>query len=106
MNRAFAYLGLAPGGILLGNPLSDWAYALSLGLATFVTLVFLRRQLGQRARRFAGMELPKGVRVLLTLLRKTQPFVLFAVSLLVGSKYLDLGARAERVTTVVIVVLL
>ncbi|HXQ30735.1 MAG TPA: mechanosensitive ion channel family protein [Steroidobacteraceae bacterium] len=106
MNRAFAYLGLAPGGILLGNPLSDWAYALSLGLATFVILLFLRRQLGQRALRFAGMELPQGVRLLLTLLRKTQPFVLFAVSLLVGSKYLDLGARAERVTTVVIVVLL
>ncbi|HXQ64350.1 MAG TPA: mechanosensitive ion channel family protein [Steroidobacteraceae bacterium] len=105
MNRAFSYLDLAPGGILLGNPLSDWAYALGLGLATFLILVFLRRQLAQRARRFAGMELPQGVRLLLALLRRTQPFVLFAVSLLVGSKYLDLGTRAERVTTLVIVIL-
>jgi small-conductance mechanosensitive channel len=105
MNRALGYLGFAPGGLFLGNPLSDWAYALGLGLATFALLVFLRGQLAQRARRFIGLELPQGVRLLLTLLARTQRFLLFALSLLVGSKYLDLGTRAERVTTVVIVVM-
>jgi small-conductance mechanosensitive channel len=98
-------VGLDPERLLFGNPLSDWLSALGLGLATFLTLLFLHRQLTARTRRFGGLELRSGLRLLLTLLRRTRYFPLLAVSLLVGLKYLDLGARAERLTNGVIVVL-
>ena len=98
-------VGLDPDRMLFGNPLSDWLYALGLGLATFLTLLFLRGQLAAQARRFRGRELPRGVELLLMLLRRTRFFPLLAVSLLVGLEYLDLGRRAERLTTGVIVVL-
>ncbi len=98
-------VGLDPGRILLGNPLIDWAYALGLGVATFLALLFLYRQLAARAQRFAGRELPRGLQLLVTLLKRTKFFPLLAISLLVGSKYLDFESRAERLTTSVIVML-
>jgi small-conductance mechanosensitive channel len=98
------YLGLAADTMLFGNPLSDWAAALGLGFASFLALVFARRVLKRRVGRFAGRELPQGVRLLLSLLGATRLLPLFAVSLLVGSKYLDLGARAERATTATMIV--
>jgi small-conductance mechanosensitive channel len=99
-------VGLDPDRLVLGNPVSDWVYALGLGLVTFLTLLFLHRQLAARTRRFTGRQLPRGLRLLLTLERRTKFFPLLAVSLLVGTKYLDLGPRAERLTTGVIVVLI
>jgi small-conductance mechanosensitive channel len=105
MNELARLLGLDSNRLYLGNPLSDWLYALGLGVVTFLALLFLYRQLRGRAQRFAGRELPQGLRLLVTLLGRTRRFPLLAVSLLVGSKYLDLGARAERLTTGVIVVL-
>jgi small-conductance mechanosensitive channel len=98
-------IGLDPDRLLFGNPLSDWTYALGLGVATFLALLFVYRQLSARTRSVAGSELPRGLRLLLRLLRRTRIFTLLALSLLVGSKYLDLGSRAERATTGVIVVL-
>ena len=98
-------IGLDPDRLLFGNPFSDWLYALGLGVVTFLALLFLHRQLAARTRHFAGRELPPGLRLLLRLQRRTKLFPLLAVSLLVGSKYLDLGPRAERLTTGVIVVL-
>ncbi len=98
-------IGLDPDRLLFGNPLSDWVYALGLGVVSFLTLLFLHRQLGARTRRFAGHELPPGLRLLLQLQRRTKVSALFAVSLLVGSKFLDLGPRSERLSTGVIVVL-
>jgi small-conductance mechanosensitive channel len=98
-------VGIDPDRLLFANPLIDWVYALGLGVATFLTLLFLHRQLAARTRHFEGRELPRGLRLLLTLLQRTKFFPLLAVSLLVGSKYLDLGTRAERLTTGVMVVL-
>jgi small-conductance mechanosensitive channel len=93
--------------VLLGNPLIDWLYALALGLLTFAGLLFLRRLVTAQARKYAsGHELPRGVRLVSTLVARTQVFPLLALSLIVGSKYLDLGPAAERVTTVVIVVMI
>ena len=106
MSELLRIVGLDPDRLLFGNPASDWLYALGLGLLTFLTLLFLRGQLAARTRRFGGHALPRGLRLMLTLLRRTQRFPLFAVSLLVGSKYLELGPRAERLTTGVIVVLI
>jgi small-conductance mechanosensitive channel len=98
-------IGLDPDRLLFGNPLADWVYALALGVATFLGLLFVHRQLSARTRRFAGHELPRGLRLLLQLQRRTKVSALVAVSLLAGSKYLDLGPRPERLTTGVIVVL-
>jgi len=97
-------LGLGADRLLFGNPLSDWLAAFGFGLATFLALVFVRRVLQRRGSRFEGRELPPGVRLLLALLSATRLLPLFAVSLLVGSKYLDLGGGAERVTTAVLLV--
>jgi small-conductance mechanosensitive channel len=105
MQQLLRFLGLAPDGTLLGNPLADWGYALALGLVTFATLLVARRVLAKRVRRMAGRELPGGVRLVLRLLERTRFLPLLAVSLLAGSKYLDLGSRAERITTAVLVVL-
>ena len=104
MDRLFTFAGIALEDSFLGNPIRDWFAALGFGLVSFAALLFLRRVLAQRARGFAGMLLPQGVRLLITLVGATKILPLFAVSLLVGSKYLDLGARAERLTTAVIVI--
>jgi small-conductance mechanosensitive channel len=90
--------------VLLGNPLIDWPYALGLGLLTFAALLFVRRLVTAQARRYSReAELPRGVRLVSTLVARTQIFPLLALSLIVGLKYLDLSRPAERLTTVVIV---
>ena len=104
MDRLFTFAGIALDDSFLGNPIRDWIAALGFGLVSFAALLFLRRTLAHPAQRFAGMALPQGVRLLITLVGATRILPLFAVSLLVGSKYLDLGMRAERMTTAVIVV--
>ena len=98
-------VGFDPDRMILGNPVSDWSYAVGLGLLSFAALLFVRRQLEMRTRRFAGSDLPRGVALLLTLLRTTHVLVLLALSLAVGSKYLDLAPRAERLTTGFIVIM-
>lgn len=105
MESPATILGMDAHRIVFGNPLIDWAYALGIGLLTFTALLFVRRHLTRRARRYAeGAELPRGLRLLSTLVAKTQVFPLLALSLIVGSKYLDLGPRAEQITTAVIVI--
>lgn len=99
--------GMDPDTLILGNPPTDWLYALGLGLLTFAALLFARRLVTAQARRYSReAELPQGVRLLSTLVAKTQVFPLLALSLIVGSKYLDLGATAARLTTFVIVVMI
>ena len=105
MDTLLHFLGLNPNHLLFGNPLSDWAYSLGLGLATFALLMFVRRQLAMRTRGLVGRELPAGLRLLLALVRRTKFFPLLAVSLGVGSKYLDLPLRAEKATTAVIAIM-
>jgi small-conductance mechanosensitive channel len=92
--------------LLFGNPVIDWIYALGLGLLTFAALLLVRRLATRQARRYFGSELPRGLRLLSTLVAKTQIFPLLALSLIVGSKYLELGKRAERFTTIAIVVMI
>lgn len=105
MDSPATLFGMDAQRIVFGNPLIDWAYALGLGLLTFAVLLFVRRQLTRGARRYAaGAELPRGVRFASMLVQKTQVFPLLALSLIVGSKYLDLGPRAEKITTALIVV--
>jgi small-conductance mechanosensitive channel len=106
MDGLLHLLGLDPGRLLLGNPLHDWAFALGLGLATFMVLLFVRRQVAARTRRLVGRELPPGLRLLLLLARRTQFFPLLALSLATGSKYLDLPLRAEHATSGLIVVMI
>ncbi len=105
MGKTLALLGLEPGRIVLGNALGDWLYALGLGLLTFATLLFLRRHVSARAHQFMGRELRPGLKLLLTLAARTHIALLLALSLIAGSKYLDLGSRPERFTTAVIVIL-
>jgi len=104
MDSLLHLVGLALDDNFLGNSIRDWMAALGLGLTSFFGLVFLRRQLGLRARGLEARSLPRGVRLVLSLLGVTKTLPLFAVSLLLGSKYLDLGARAEHATTVIIIV--
>ena len=99
MDHLLALVGLDPNRVILGNPLSDWLFAMGLGLLSFATLLFVRFQLASRTRRLAGSELPRGLALLLTLLRKTQVLPLLALSLAAGSKYLELPTRAEKLTT-------
>src|SRR5882724_5295390 len=104
MDRLLHRVGLALDDTFLGNPLDDWLAALGLGLATFLVLLVARRVVARRALSVAGRELPQGVRLLLNLVAATRFLPLIAVSLLVGSKYLELSPRAERLTTGVIIV--
>jgi small-conductance mechanosensitive channel len=106
MHDLLQRIGLDPDRLLLGNPVSDWLYALGLGVASFLALLFVHRRIVALVRRSAGRELPTGLRLLVTLQRSTKIFPLLAVSLLAGSKYLELGPRAERLTTSVIVILI
>ncbi len=106
MDALLHLVGLQPNRLLIGNPLSDWAYALGLGLATFCVLLFMRRQLAMRTRGLDARELRPGLRLLLALVRRTKLFPLLAASLGAGSKYLELPPRAERATTAVIVIMI
>jgi len=105
MQNLMRILGLGPAGTFLGNSLIDWISALLFGLATFTILLLIRRQIERRTRRFTGSELPAGVRFALRLARSTRLTPLFAASLAVGSKYLDLPARAEHGISASIVIL-
>jgi len=106
MEQLLAALNLRAEHVVFGNPVEDWVYAFFIGLATFTVLLLIRRLVSGRVRRYARAEqLPSGVRLVSTLIGRTQVASLFALSVVVGSKYLELGHRAERVTTGVIIVL-
>jgi small-conductance mechanosensitive channel len=105
MQNFWQAIGLLPNAVWLGNPLSDWLTALTFGLSTFVLLLLVRRQIGRRTRRFAGQQLPPGIRFALALAQRTRLPPLLAASLAVGSKYLDLPTRAEHLTSAVIIIL-
>ena len=98
-------IGLPPTAVWLGNPISEWATALTFGLATFVLLLLVRQQIKRRTRHFAGQQSPPGIRFALALARRTRLPPLLAASLAVGSKYLDLPSRAEHLTSAVIIIL-
>ncbi len=106
MDALLHFAGLNPNHLLLGNPLADWAYALGLGLSTFVVLLFMRRQIALRTRALIAHELPPGMRLALVLIRRTKLFPLLAVSLGAGSKYLDMPLRAEKATTAIIIIMI
>jgi small-conductance mechanosensitive channel len=103
MEHALSLFGIDPDQIVFGNPVGDWIFALGIGLATFAVLLVARRHLTRQVDRYAGAHLPQGVRLLVMLVAQTRVFLLLALSLIVGSKYLDLGERAAKLTTAVIV---
>ena len=103
MEHALSLFGIDPDQIVFGNPVGDWIFALGIGLATFAVLLLARRHLTRQVDRYAGAHLPQGVRLLVMLVAQTRVFLLLALSLIVGSKYLDLGERAGKLTTAVIV---
>jgi small-conductance mechanosensitive channel len=90
----------------LGNPIADWAWALSIGILTFLALLLVRVQVTRRARRLAARDLPRGVRLLTQLVAQLKFFPLLALSMALASKYLTLPPRAETLTTDLIIVLL
>jgi len=106
MQHLLRLLGLVPELTWLGNPLADWVMALAFGLATFGVLLLIRQQIHRRTRGIAGAQLPSGVRFALTLAKRTRLAPLFAASLAVGSKYLELSPRADHLTSAVIVILI
>jgi small-conductance mechanosensitive channel len=99
-------LGWVPDMTWLGNSLADWLTALAFGLGTFITLMLVRQQIKRRTRQFAGSQLPPGVQFALALAKRTRMAPLFAASLAVGSKYLDLPARAEHLASAIIIILI
>jgi small-conductance mechanosensitive channel len=103
MHDLYLRLGLPATATWLGNSLSDWVDALGIGLLTFAVLLAIRRRLLAPAHRLVDSELPTGLRLVLHILATTRTFLLLAVSLLVASKYLELGPRAEhRVDAIII----
>lgn len=106
MERLLQTLNLSAERPIFGNPVEDWIYAFGIGVVLFIALLLVRRVLARRARRYArAAELPRGVRMLSTLVGKTQVATLLALSIFCGAKYLELGRLAGRLTTGVIIVL-
>jgi small-conductance mechanosensitive channel len=104
MPRFLTLLGLDPDRLLFGNALLDWLYAIVLGLATFLALLALRRILKRRTTETRHAALP-GIQLVGSLTRHTLTGPLFAISLMVGLKYLDFGQRVEQLTTAGIVIM-
>ena len=96
MHALYAQLGLSGDAVYLGNSLSDCVNALAIALLTFVALILIRRQVLVRTRRLLGMDLPRSIRLVIDIVATTRRFVLLAVSLLVGAKFLDLGLHIEH----------
>jgi small-conductance mechanosensitive channel len=105
MQNLFSSIGFTPDVTIFGTALNDWIMALVCGLFTFCMLLLIRRQIEQRTKKFAGAQLPNGVRFALTLARSTRLAPLLAASLTVGSKYLDLSTRAEHFANGIIIIL-
>src|ERR1700730_12549685 len=103
MEHALSLFGIDPDQIVFGNPVGDWIYALGLGLATFAALLLARRHLLRQADRYDRAQLSQAGRRHVMLGAQPLVFLLLAPSLIVGSKYLDLGERAAKLTTAVIV---
>jgi small-conductance mechanosensitive channel len=105
MHYLLRSLGGVPDWVWFGNTIADWITALVFGLGTFLILMVIRRQIQRRTPKTDDAALSQGVRFALALAHRTRIAPLFAASLAVGSKYLDLPARADHLTSAVIVVL-
>jgi len=105
MDALLTSLNIAMDRLIYGNPLIDWVYAGGFSLASFTLLWAIRQVLAARGRKDASDRRHSGVSLLLLLVRRTTLVGLLAISLLAGSKYLELPRRAEHLTTSLIVVL-
>ncbi len=106
MNKLLASLNLDTEYVFLGAPIADWIYASVIGVGTFMLLMFLRRLMYRRVYRYShSADLPRGIRLLSMLAARTQVATLFALSIVVASKYLDLTHHAEKLTTGLIIIL-
>ena len=88
----------------LGNPVQAWLLALAAFLITFTVLPLVRSFVMSQRKRIQSLEPPLGVELALGLIARTSRIFLWVVALYVAERFLDLGPRVERISTVVIVV--
>lgn len=105
MNSWFASWNIALDRPLYGNPLIDWLVGLGISLTVFVMLWLVRQFVGARARHATAETAHVSLQLLRLLVQRTTVIGLLAISLLAGSKYLELPRRAEHLTSNLIVVL-
>jgi len=101
-----AWFDFAANRLLYGNPIIDWVSAFGLALLTFAILWLLRSRLAMRAHSMGDAALTRGLRLPLVLIQNTHATGLLALSIMMASKYLELGHRAEHFTTAAIILML
>lgn len=90
--------------VYLGNTLQSWLLSLAAFLVTFTVLPLLRSFVMSQRKRIQSLEPPLGVELALVLIARTSRLFLWIVALYVGERFLELGPRVEKVSSVVIVV--
>lgn len=90
--------------VFLGNPLRGWLLAVAAVVGVLLVLPLLRRFVIARVRSIRTEDRPPWADLVLLLITRTRPLWIFVAALYVGLRLLDLPDRVERISTVVIVV--
>jgi len=106
ISRSLTWFNSAANQQFYGNPLIDWVYASALALITFAVLWLLRARLARRAYAMGDAARTRGLRLPLVVIQHTHATGLMALSIVLSSKYLELGHRADHLTTAAIILLL
>lgn len=82
---------------LLGNPLQHWLTALGMALAINLVVGLVKRILVAHLARLAGKTATPLDDALIQVAQRTRQWLIFGVTLFVGTRYLDLPDRVETV---------
>lgn len=91
----------------LGNSVLNWSIALLAFLATFTVLPLLKSYVGSRRskRVKAGHVLPTAFELVTELIARTGRLFLWIVAVYIGSRFLELNPRAERILSFLVIVI-
>jgi len=92
----------------LGNSVGEWVIALVIFLVTFTVLPIVKGFIGARRKKWITSgrgHLPDAIELTGLLSERTSRLFLWAVAVWLGTRYLNLPARAERIITIIIVAL-
>src|SRR5688572_25737681 len=91
----------------LNNTLLQWGIAAIAFLATFTVLPLIKGYVAGRRRKWNEMhgQLPAALDLITSLVERTGRLFLWIVAVYVGSRFLDIHPRAERLLEIMVVVI-
>jgi small-conductance mechanosensitive channel len=90
--------------VVLGNPLERWLFGIGIAIVIFIAAAVLRRLVLKHVRAFAAKTSTKFDDLLADLLADLKGILLLLFALYIGSTFLDLPPKAEKILEIAVII--